>query len=60
MKDYYGNKDDFIEYPKAYHEGLLLGKYGKNPYAIGSGPYYDFNRGVKDNSNLIQKNKSDE
>ena len=60
MKNYYEEKDNYIKYPKAYHEGLLLGNYGKNPYAIGSGSYRDFNRGVKDNSNIIKKTNHDE
>ena len=55
MKNYYGKKDEHIEYPKAYEEGVRLGDYSKNPYAIGSGSYYDFNRGVKTHNDKVLK-----
>lgn len=57
MTEYYEEKDNYIEYPKAYEEGMRLGDYSKNPYAIGSGSYYDFNRGVTINNNSSQNKK---
>ena len=57
--DYYADcvtndDDDYIEYPKAFEEGKQCGDYSKNPYAIGSGPYYDFDRGVKANNKRVK------
>ncbi len=51
----YEKDDDRIEYPKAFEEGKRSGDYSKNPYAIGSGPYYDFDRGVKANNKRVKQ-----
>jgi hypothetical protein len=52
---YENDGNDYIEYPKAFEEGNRSGDYNKNPYAIGSGSYHDFNRGVKANNKRVKQ-----
>lgn len=53
----YEKGDDQIKYPKAFEQGDRSGDYSKNPYAIGSESYHDFNLGVKANNSRATRKK---